>query len=116
MSTTDPQILQVAAAHGLDLDPDSVEVNEMGLDFRVALATTVSSSTASSSSATATTSSTVAEADQRWVLRIPRRPDALERAEVEGRLLATVHPPPGGRRPGLAGPLPRPDRLPRPAR
>lgn len=84
MSTTDPQILQVAAAHGLDLDPDSVEVNEMGLDFRVALATTASSSTA--------TGTTVAKAGQRWVLRIPRRPDAMERAEVEGRLLAAVRP------------------------
>lgn len=79
MDTVDPQILELAAAHGLDLDPASVAVNEMGLDFRVALATTASTTT-------------VAGAGRRWVLRIPRRPDAMDRAEAEGRLLATIRP------------------------
>lgn len=79
MSTSDPRILDLAADHGLDLDPSSVAVNEMGLDFRVALATTAS--------ATA-----VSAAGQRWVLRIPRRPDAMDRAGTEGRLLTVIRP------------------------
>lgn len=79
MSTTDAQILQLAADHGLDLDPPSVVVNEMGLDFRVVLAT--------AASATA-----VSAPGERWVLRIPRRPDSMDRAEAEGRLLTSVRP------------------------
>lgn len=79
MSTANPRIPDLAAEHGLDLDPSSVAVNEMGLDFRVALATTAS--------ATA-----VSAAGQRWVLRIPRRPDAMDRAGTEGRLLTVIRP------------------------
>lgn len=79
MSTDDPQILRLAAEHGLDLDPRSLAVNEMGLDFRVALATTASTTV-------------VADAGQRWVLRIPRRPDAMDRADQEGRLLTAIRP------------------------
>jgi macrolide phosphotransferase len=72
-----PEILALAADHGLEVDPDSVVVNEMGLDFRVALATATHSSTPTGG---------------RWVLRIPRRPEVLDRAGVEARLLAVVAP------------------------
>lgn len=66
------ELLALAAAHGLDLEGSSLRTEEMGLDFRVALAR--------------------AADGRQWVLRIPRRPDVLERAEVEGRLLAMVAP------------------------
>lgn len=65
-------ILDLAAAHGLPLDPGSVRVNEMGLDFRVATARTT--------------------AGEDWVLRIPRRSEVLERAAVEGRVLRLIAP------------------------
>lgn len=83
-STGTAAILTLAAEHGLDLDPSSLDVNEMGLDFRVALATTASGSPASDT--------TTSAAGQRWVLRIPRRPDAMDRADTEGRLLAAIRP------------------------
>lgn len=63
-------IARLAAAHGLVLDESSITINEMGLDFRVAIARTTTG--------------------ERWVLRIPRRPDVMERADVEGRLLRLV--------------------------
>ncbi|WP_313815913.1 macrolide 2'-phosphotransferase [Citricoccus sp.] len=75
-------LLDLAATHGLDLDPSTLTINEMGLDFRVALATTASSSATSPNDS----------AGERWVLRVPRRPDALKRAEVESRLLDLVGP------------------------
>ena len=65
-------IRDLSATHGLELDESSIEVNEMGLDFRVAIVRTVQG--------------------ERWVLRIPRRRDVMNRAEVEGRLLRMVAP------------------------
>lgn len=65
-------IHRTAAAHGLDIDVDSITVNEMGLDFRVAIARDA--------------------AGDSWVLRLPRRPDVMDRAAVEGRLLRMVAP------------------------
>lgn len=65
-------ITALAARHGLDVDPASVRVEELGLDFRVAFAR--------------------AADGEDWVLRIPRRPDVLARAEVEARLLRMVGP------------------------
>lgn len=65
-------ILSLAARHDLDLDPEDLRVIEAGLDFRVAIGR--------------------AADGQRWVLRMPRRPDVLDRAEVEGRLLELVAP------------------------
>ena len=35
-------ILDLAKRHGLTLDPASLEVNEMGLDYRVVIASTAS--------------------------------------------------------------------------
>lgn len=65
-------ITRLAEAHGLALDESSIELNEMGLDFRVAIARTI-------------------QGDP-WVLRMPRRSDVLQRAAVEGRLLRMVAP------------------------
>ena len=65
-------ISRLAEAHGLALDEASIELNEMGLDFRVAIARTL-------------------QGDP-WVLRMPRRSDVLQRAAVEGRLLRIVAP------------------------
>lgn len=64
-------IRELARANGLDI-AGSISVNELGLDFQVAIAEA---------------------ADGRsWVLRIPRRPDAASRAAVEGRFLNAVAP------------------------
>jgi len=75
-STTPPDdldaLLDLASAHALELDPGTLRAEEIGLDFRVVFARTL--------------------AGQDWVLRIPRRPDVLDRAAVEERLLAMVAP------------------------
>ncbi|GAA1796847.1 MULTISPECIES: macrolide 2'-phosphotransferase [Brevibacterium] len=65
-------ISELAAEHGLTLVPESVSIDEIGLDFRVAFAEAADGSA--------------------WVLRIPRRPDVTERADVEGRFLGSVAP------------------------
>ena len=65
-------ICERAAAHHLDIRPETITVNEIGLDFRVAIAEVVDGSA--------------------WVLRIPRRPDVTARAVVEGRFLEAVGP------------------------
>lgn len=70
--TNTAEILDLAAGHGLTLDPGSLRINEMGLDFRVALARTVTG--------------------EDWVLRIPRRPEVMDRAAVEGKVLQLVAP------------------------
>ena len=67
-----PTIVDLAAQHGLDIDVRSISVNELGLDFRVAITRTTDG--------------------QQWVLRIPRRADVMERGDVEGRLLKVVAP------------------------
>lgn len=65
-------ISSLAEAHGLELEESSIKLNEMGLDFRVAIARTIQGDS--------------------WVLRMPRRSDVLDRAAVEGRLLRMVAP------------------------
>lgn len=67
-----PHIIRLAAAHDLALNGASVSVNELGLDFRVAIAETLDG--------------------EAWVLRIPRRHDVIARAEIEARLLQSVAP------------------------
>jgi macrolide phosphotransferase len=62
----------LAADHGLDLRPESLRFNEMGLDFRVVLARTTTG--------------------EEWVLRIPRRAEVMVRAAVEARVLRLVAP------------------------
>ncbi|GAT15641.1 phosphotransferase [Mycolicibacterium thermoresistibile] len=66
------ELVAAAGRHGLRLDPATVTVNEAGLDFRVALARAVDG--------------------VEWVLRVPRRPDAAERARVEAAVLEFVAP------------------------
>ena len=65
-------LLELASSHGLELEATTVRTEEIGLDFRVAIAT--------------------ATDGQDWVLRIPRRPDVLERAGIERELLRMVAP------------------------
>ncbi|WFP15742.1 macrolide 2'-phosphotransferase [Citricoccus muralis] len=65
-------ITRLAAEHNLDVDPETITVNELGLDFRVAIVDAVDG--------------------QRWVLRIPRRAEVMTRAQVEGRVLQRIAP------------------------
>ncbi|WP_448070489.1 macrolide 2'-phosphotransferase [Georgenia yuyongxinii] len=70
--TGDPDlddVVALAAHHGLEVDPHSLEVNEAGLDFRVVYA----------------------RADEEdWVLRVPRRPDVVARIGPEAAALELV--------------------------
>lgn len=72
LASDNASITELAAANGLSILPETIKINELGLDFRVAIAETTDG--------------------QRWVLRIPRRPDVLPRATVEGQLLKRVAP------------------------
>lgn len=65
-------IRDLAQAHGLNIVPETITVNELGLDFKVAIAEAVDG--------------------RSWVLRIPRRPDVTDRAAVEGRFLRVIAP------------------------
>ncbi|MGP1385075.1 MAG: hypothetical protein ACTS2F_16045 [Thainema sp.] len=67
-----PEILKLAHQNGLSIQADSLQFNESGLDFQVALATD-------------------AEGD-RWVLWLPRRTDVLPSVEKEQRTLELVAP------------------------
>jgi macrolide phosphotransferase len=69
-TATETGIRELAASAGLELDDGPVRVNEMGLDFRVAIARDTSG--------------------RHWVLRVPRRPDATARAQDEARTLRLV--------------------------
>jgi macrolide phosphotransferase len=64
------RVADLAASHGLTVDVDTIAFNEIGLDFRVGFATAVDGT--------------------RWVLRLPRRPDVMERARIEARALELV--------------------------
>jgi macrolide phosphotransferase len=70
MISTDAELLAAARKHGLRLAAESIELNESGLDFLVAFATD--------------------EEGVRWVLRAPRRPDVIEVAAGEARVLELV--------------------------
>lgn len=72
MSTDQSTITELARAHGLHIIADSIVINELGLDFQVAIAEAVDGDS--------------------WVLRIPRRPDVSARAAVEGRFLRAIAP------------------------
>lgn len=60
----------LAEQNGLQIRKESMEINESGMDFRVAFATDISG--------------------QKWVLRQPRREDVWGRAENERRVLDVV--------------------------
>jgi macrolide phosphotransferase len=53
-------VLALAQKHGLELDPESVRINEAGLDYRDAIGR--------------------ARDGGGWVLRIPRRSDVVQKA------------------------------------
>ncbi|MGO1286250.1 MAG: hypothetical protein ACTHWF_02630 [Brachybacterium sp.] len=65
-------LLALAGTHGLDLEGSTLRTEEMGLDFRVAIAR--------------------ARDGRDWVMRIPRRADVLSRADIEGKVLDLVAP------------------------
>jgi len=70
LGTTDA--ISLAAVHGLHLAADGVSVHEAGLDYRVIMGTD--------------------DAGQRWVLRVPRRPDVSAGMDNELRILELVGP------------------------
>ncbi|WP_261129776.1 macrolide 2'-phosphotransferase [Bacillus sp. Marseille-Q3570] len=70
MQKNEHEILTLAENHGLHLRPETLKINESGMDFRVGFAED--------------------ENGQSWVLRKPRRPDVLKRAEYEGRALGLL--------------------------
>lgn len=63
----------VAASHGLFLDPEVLEFNEAGLDYRVVFAVE-------------------AGTGKKWVLRLPRRPDVAANQPREEAILDFVRP------------------------
>lgn len=65
-------LIQRAVWHGLALKRDSVEIVDSGLDFHVALADDATG--------------------DRWVLRVPRRADVVDRIADEARILDLVRP------------------------
>lgn len=64
------EILSLALDHGLRLKDDELSLNEMGIDFRVAIACDLH--------------------DQKWVLRIPRREDLADQIQQESKILDLV--------------------------
>lgn len=66
------EVLELAHQNGLAIKGDSIQFNESGLDFQVALAT---------------------DADGiRWILRLPRREDVLPSVDKERRTLELIAP------------------------
>ena len=72
MSLSPDALLALAHRHGLALDPATLQMDESGLDFQVAIAQT--------------------QDNAPWLLRIPRRPDALASAQREQAALTLVRP------------------------
>ncbi|WP_210237221.1 macrolide 2'-phosphotransferase [Alteribacter natronophilus] len=64
------QILKRAAANGLNIKEESVKLNESGLDFQVAHAEDASG--------------------EKWILRLPRRSDAMKKTVLEKQVLDVV--------------------------
>jgi macrolide phosphotransferase len=72
MTRSPNTILALAHRHGLTLEPDSLQINESGLDFLGSIAQTPDGTS--------------------WLLRIPRRPDVLASAQREQTILNLVCP------------------------
>jgi macrolide phosphotransferase len=66
------EVLELAHQNGLDIQEDSLQFNESGLDFQVVLATDTDG--------------------KRWILRIPRREDVLLSIGKEKRTLELIAP------------------------
>lgn len=67
-----PDFIELARQHGLTLAPESLRLNESGLDFKVAYARDPEGTV--------------------WVLRQPRRPDVIASAAREARMLKVLAP------------------------
>ena len=67
------EMLEIAGKHGVNLNPEGIEMNESGMDFLVGFAEE-------------------AETGARWILRKPRRTDVLDRADNEARVLKLISP------------------------
>lgn len=65
------EMLEIAGKHGVNLNPEGIEMNESGMDFLVGFAEE-------------------AETGARWILRKPRRSDVLDRADNEARVLKLI--------------------------
>lgn len=65
-------MVAIAGEHGVELNPDGIEMNESGMDFLVGIAEDAEGVS--------------------WVLRKPRRGDVLERADNEARVLKLIQP------------------------
>lgn len=72
MTLSPDAIATLASSHGLAVDPASLQTDESGLDFQVAIAQTPDRVS--------------------WLLRIPRRPDVRASAQRERTILTLVHP------------------------
>ena len=68
--STSIDFIDLARRHGLDLERESLVVEDVGLDFAVGFASD--------------------RHGQAWVLRVPRRPDAWPKAQYEARILELV--------------------------
>ena len=66
------EVLELAHHNGLNIQEDSLQFNESGLDFQVVLATDTDG--------------------KRWILRIPRREDVLLSIDKEKRVLESIAP------------------------
>ena len=66
------EVLELAHKHDLTIQEDSLQFNESGLDFQVVLATDSNG--------------------ERWILRLPRRPDVLTSVDKEKRTLELITP------------------------
>ncbi|PYZ99141.1 macrolide 2'-phosphotransferase [Alteribacter lacisalsi] len=71
MVMTIKEILKTAAANGLAIKEESVKLNESGLDFQVAHAED--------------------ESGVKWILRLPRRSDAMKKTVLEKQVLDVVN-------------------------
>lgn len=69
---TTAQLVELASDHGLDLEAESLKLEEAGLDYRVAFARAVDG--------------------EHWVLRVPRRADVSAKLDEERRILEFVGP------------------------
>ncbi|MGG3308871.1 macrolide 2'-phosphotransferase MphI [Paenibacillus lautus] len=65
------EMLEIAGKHGVNLNPEGIEMTESGMDFLVGFAEE-------------------AGTGARWILRKPRRSDVLERAGNEARVLKLI--------------------------
>ncbi len=65
-------VLELAHQNGLNIQENSLQFNESGLDFQVVLATDTDG--------------------ERWILRLPRREDVLRSIDKEKRTLETIAP------------------------